>query len=87
MLGMLGPLLNRKSDLSVRYGVLLYNQLFPMMDYATHGFGFWHPKREVPIRQVCTGRSDIVARQIELDFCFLLILLVVPLSDQDSCVG
>jgi len=32
---MLGPLLNRKSDLSVRNGVLLYKQLFrPMMDYA-----------------------------------------------------
>jgi hypothetical protein len=32
---MLGPLLNRKSDLSVRGGVLLYKQLIrPMMDYA-----------------------------------------------------
>jgi hypothetical protein len=31
--GMLGPLLNRKSDLSVRNGVLLYKQLIrPMMD-------------------------------------------------------
>jgi len=31
----LGPLLNRKSDLSVRNGVLLYKQLIhPMMDYA-----------------------------------------------------
>jgi hypothetical protein len=35
MLGMLGPLLNRKSDLSVRNGVMLYKQLIrPMMDYA-----------------------------------------------------
>jgi hypothetical protein len=34
-LGMLCPLLNRKSDLSVRNGVLLYKQLIrPMMDYA-----------------------------------------------------
>jgi len=34
-MGMLGPLLNRKSDLSVRTGVLLYKQLIrPMMDYA-----------------------------------------------------
>jgi len=33
-LGMLGPLLNKKSDLSVRNGVLLYKQLIrPMMDY------------------------------------------------------
>ena len=32
---MLGPLLNRKSDLSVRNGVLLYKQLIrPVMDYA-----------------------------------------------------
>ena len=32
---MLGPLLNRKSDLSTRNGVLLYKQLIcPMMDYA-----------------------------------------------------
>jgi hypothetical protein len=34
-LGVLGPLRNRKSDLSVRSGVLLYKQLIrPMMDYA-----------------------------------------------------
>jgi hypothetical protein len=34
-MGMLGPLLNRKSDLSVRNRVLLYKQLIrPMMDYA-----------------------------------------------------
>ena len=32
---MLGPLLNRKSDLSVRIGVLLYKQLIrPLMNYA-----------------------------------------------------
>jgi len=32
---MLGPLLNRKSDLSVSTGVLLYKQFIrPMMDYA-----------------------------------------------------
>jgi hypothetical protein len=34
-MGMLGPLLNRKSDLSVRNGVLLYKQLIrPMIDYV-----------------------------------------------------
>jgi hypothetical protein len=34
-MGTLGPLLNRKSDLSVRNAVLLYKQLIrPMMDYA-----------------------------------------------------
>jgi len=32
---MLGPLLNRKSDLSIRNRVLLYKQLIrPMVDYA-----------------------------------------------------
>jgi hypothetical protein len=34
-MGMLGPLLNRRSELSIRNGVLLYKQLIrPMMDYA-----------------------------------------------------
>jgi hypothetical protein len=34
-MGMLGPLLNRKSDLPIRNGVLLYKQLIhPMMDCA-----------------------------------------------------
>jgi hypothetical protein len=34
-MAILGPLLNSKSDLSVRNGVLLYKQLIrPMMDYA-----------------------------------------------------
>ena len=33
--GLLGPLLNRKSDLSIRNGVLLYKQLIrPKMDYT-----------------------------------------------------
>jgi len=40
-MGMLGPLLNRKSDLSIRNGVLLYKQLIrPMMDYACPGFRY-----------------------------------------------
>ena len=33
-MGMLGPLLNRKSDLSVRNGVLYKQLIRPMMDYA-----------------------------------------------------
>jgi hypothetical protein len=34
-MGMLDPLINRKSDLSARNGVLLYKQLIrPMMHYA-----------------------------------------------------
>jgi len=38
-MGMLGPLLKRKSDSSVRNGVLLYKQLIrPMMDYACNAW-------------------------------------------------
>ena len=38
---MLGSLLNRKSDLSVRNGVQLYKQLIrPMMDYACPAWRF-----------------------------------------------
>jgi hypothetical protein len=34
-MGLLGPLLNRKSELSIRNGVLLYKHLIrPMMEYA-----------------------------------------------------
>jgi hypothetical protein len=34
-MGLLGPLLNKRSDLSIRNGVLLYKQLIrPLMDYA-----------------------------------------------------
>jgi hypothetical protein len=34
-MGMLGPLLNRRTELSIRNGVLLYKQLIrPIMDYA-----------------------------------------------------
>jgi hypothetical protein len=34
-MGLLGPILNVRSDLSIRNGVLLYKQLVrPMMDYA-----------------------------------------------------
>jgi len=34
-MGLLGPLLNRRSDLSIRNGVLLYKQpIRPLMDYA-----------------------------------------------------
>jgi len=35
-MGMLGPLINRRSDLSVRNGVLLHKQIIrPLMDYAS----------------------------------------------------
>ena len=38
---MLRPLLNRRSDLSIRNGVLLYIQLIrPMMDYASPAWRF-----------------------------------------------
>jgi len=38
-MGLLGPLLNRRSDVSIRNGVLLYKQLFrPLMDYVSPGY-------------------------------------------------
>ena len=40
-MGTLGPLRNRRSDLFIRNGVLLYKQLIrPMMDYAYSAWGF-----------------------------------------------
>jgi hypothetical protein len=45
-MGMLGPLLNRKSDLSITNGVLLYKQLIrPMMDYACRSSARSHVRR------------------------------------------
>jgi hypothetical protein len=47
---MLGPLLNRKSDLSVRNGVLLYKHLIrPMMDYACPA---WRPAARSRVRRL-----------------------------------
>jgi hypothetical protein len=52
-MGMLRPLLNRRSNLSVRNGVLLYTQLIrPLMDYACH---VWKSAARTHVRrlQVC----------------------------------
>jgi hypothetical protein len=47
---MLGPLLNWKSDLSVRKAVLLYKQLIhPMMDYACPG---WRSAAHTHVRKL-----------------------------------
>jgi len=47
---MLGALLNRKSDLSVRNGVVLYKQLIrPMMDYA---FPAWRSAARSHVRRL-----------------------------------
>ena len=49
-LGMLDPVLNRKSDISVRTGVLLYKQLIrPMMDYA---FTAWRSAARTHVRSL-----------------------------------
>ena len=49
-MGVLGPLLNRKSDLSVINGVLLYKQLIrPMMDYACRA---WRSAARTHIRRL-----------------------------------
>ena len=47
-MGMLDPLLNRKSDFSVRKGVLLYKQIIcPMMDYASPA---WRSPARIHVR-------------------------------------
>ena len=49
-MGMHFPLLNRKSDLSVRNGVLLYKQLIrPMLDYACPA---WRSAARSPVRRL-----------------------------------
>jgi hypothetical protein len=62
---MLGPLLSRKSDLTVRNGVLLYKQLIrPMMDYACPA---WRSEARTHVRRL----------QVLLSKC-LRLLLVPP---------
>jgi hypothetical protein len=57
-LGLLGPLLNRRSGVSIRNGVLLYKQLIrPIMDYAC------------PIWR-CAARSNIKQPQALQFKCF-----------------
>jgi hypothetical protein len=49
-LGVLGPLLHRRSGLSIRNGVLLYKQLIrPMMDY---GCPVWRPAAHSHVRKL-----------------------------------
>ena len=49
-MGMLGPLLNRKTDLSVRNGLLLYKQpMRPMMDYACPA---WRSAARIHVRRL-----------------------------------
>ena len=49
-MGMLSPLLSKKSDLSVRTGVLLYKQLIrPMMDYVCHA---WRSATHTHVRRL-----------------------------------
>jgi len=56
---MLGPLLNRKSDLSVRKGVLLYKQLIRlMMDYA---FPAWRSAARSHVRRLQVLKSKCLS--------------------------
>ena len=80
-MGMLDPLMNRKSDFSVRNGVLLYKQLIrPLMDYACPAWrsvARSHVRRLQALQSKClrlaTGAPWYVSnRQIHED-------LVVPL--------
>jgi len=53
---MLRPLLNRKSELSIRNGVLLYKQLIrPMMDYA---FPAWRSAARTHVRRLHLLQSE-----------------------------
>ena len=77
-LGLLGPLLNKKSDLFIRYGDLLYKQLIrQMMDYAcpsgryaaprtSGGRRFYNPSASVLLREhpgtLVTGRYTRIWR-------------------------
>jgi len=64
-MGMLGPLLKRKSDFSVRNGVLLYKQLIhPMKDYACRA---WKT----------AARTNVRRRQVLQSKC-LRLATVVP---------
>jgi hypothetical protein len=57
-MGMLGSFWNRKSDLSVRNGVLLYKQLFqPMMDYACPA---WRSAARIHVRRLQVLQSKCV---------------------------
>jgi hypothetical protein len=78
-LGILDPLLNRKSDLSVRNGVLLYKQLIrPMMDYtcpACRSATRYHVRKMQVLQSKClrlaTGAPWYVRnRQIHEDIVF-----------------
>jgi hypothetical protein len=77
-INMLGPLLNAKSDLSVRNGVLLYKQfILPMMDYACPAWrsaARTHVRRLQVLHSKClrlaTGATWYVSnRQIHEDLC------------------
>ena len=77
-MGMLGPLLNRKSDLSVRNGVLLYKQLIhPLMDYGCHA---WRSANRTHVRRLQVLQSKclclatctpwyVSSRQIHEELC------------------
>jgi hypothetical protein len=62
---MLDPLLNSKTDLSVRNGVLLYKQLIhPMMDYACPA---WRSAARTHVRKLLVPPWYVSNRQIHED--------------------
>jgi len=57
-MGMLGPILNRKSDLSVRKEVLLYKQLIhSMMDYSCPA---WRSSARSHVRRLQVLKSKCI---------------------------
>ena len=75
---MLGPLLNSKSDLSIRKGFLLYKQLIrPMMDYSFPGWrsaAHSHVRRLQLLQSKCLRLATcapwyVSNRQMHEDLC------------------
>jgi len=100
-MGMLGPLLNRKIDLSVRNGVLLYKQLIrPMKDYACptwRSAAHSHVRRLQVLQSKClrpaTGAPWYISnRQIHEDLGILLFAnhiraMTESFDSKLACVG
>jgi hypothetical protein len=61
---MLGPFLNRRNDLSVRSGVLLYKQLIrPMIDYACSA---WRSATRIHVRRLQVLQSKCLRPATEV---------------------
>ena len=92
---MLGPIFNRRSDLSIRNGVLLYKQLIrPIMEYACPAWrsaARSHVRRLQVLQSKCLGlatgaRWYVSNMQIHEDLCIPLFAdhISAPIESFDS---